>query len=89
MRTPSLWPLTLAAMVLWACAALLALWQGFPASRPVQAVLQRAAAYGIGLTLLRGRRRLSFRPPAAWPRPLAFMLHRHEMVMGASKSRPV
>ena len=55
MRTPVLWPLTLAAMLLWAAAAFLALWGGFPASGPAQVVLAGVAAYGIGLTLLRSR----------------------------------
>jgi phosphatidylcholine synthase len=55
MRTPVLWPLTLAAMLLWAAAAFQALWGGFPASGPAQLVLAGVAAYGIGLTLLRTR----------------------------------
>jgi phosphatidylcholine synthase len=55
MRTPALRPLTLAAMVLWGIAALMALWQGFPASSLAQVILAGVAIYGIGLTLLRGR----------------------------------
>jgi phosphatidylcholine synthase len=53
MRTPTLRLLTLAAVLLWAIASALALWQGFPASGAVQGTLAVVAAYGIGLTLLR------------------------------------
>jgi hypothetical protein len=53
MRTPMLWPLTFAATLLWAGAALWVLWHGFPASGGTQAILAGVAAYGIGLTLLR------------------------------------
>jgi phosphatidylcholine synthase len=56
MRTPMLWPLTFAATLLWAGAALWVLWQGFPASGRVQAILAGVAAYGVGLTLLRSCR---------------------------------
>ena len=56
MRTPMLWPLTFMATALWAAAAFSVLWQGFPASGWAQAILAAAAAYGIGLTLLRSRR---------------------------------
>jgi phosphatidylcholine synthase len=56
MRTPALWSITLAATLLWAGAALLVLWQGFPANSVQQAVLAGAAIYAVGLTLARSRK---------------------------------
>ena len=56
MRTPAFWPLTLVATLLWAGAAFVVLWQGFPASGVAQIILTGVAAYGVGLTLLRSRR---------------------------------
>jgi phosphatidylcholine synthase len=55
LRTPLLWPVTLAAMGLWWVAACLAVWSGFPASPLVQAILLATAAYAIGLALFRSR----------------------------------
>ena len=56
MRTPVFWTLTLAATLLWAGAACVVLWQGFPANGLAKAVLAGTAAYAIGLTLLRSHR---------------------------------
>jgi phosphatidylcholine synthase len=55
LRTPLLWPITLAMSVLWCVAACFTLWRGFPAHPLVQAVLLAAGAYGISLTLFRSR----------------------------------
>jgi phosphatidylcholine synthase len=55
LRTPLLWPVTLAAMGLWCVAACLALWSAFPASPLVQAILLATAAYAVGLALFRSR----------------------------------
>lgn len=55
MRTPLLWPVTLALTVLWAVAAFQTLWSGFPASATMKAVLLLVAAYGVGLALVRSR----------------------------------
>ena len=56
MRTPAFWTLTLAATLLWAGAACVVLWQGFPANGLAKAVLAGTATYAIGLTLLRSHR---------------------------------
>lgn len=56
MRTPAFWALTLAATSLWAGAACVVLWQGFPANAAAKAVLAGTAVYGLGLTLLRSHR---------------------------------
>jgi phosphatidylcholine synthase len=53
LRTPALWLATLAVVVLWCVAAALTVWSGFPASAAMQAVLLVAAAYGVGLALVR------------------------------------
>jgi phosphatidylcholine synthase len=53
LRTPTLWPLTLAVVALWCLAAGATVWLGFPASPPMQAVLLAAAAYGLGLAVVR------------------------------------
>ena len=55
LRTPLLWPVTLAAMGLWCVAACLTVWSGFPASPLSQAILLAVAAYGVGLALFRSR----------------------------------
>jgi phosphatidylcholine synthase len=55
MRTPALRPATTLAVVLWAVAAALTLWRGFPAQPWVQAVLALTAAYGIVVVAWRGR----------------------------------
>jgi len=55
LRTPLLWPVTLAAMGLWCVAACLTAWSGFPASPLSQAILLAVAAYGVGLALFRSR----------------------------------
>jgi phosphatidylcholine synthase len=55
LRTPLLWPVTLALMGVWVLAAFLTLWSGFPASPSAQAALLLVAAYGVGLVLLRSR----------------------------------
>jgi phosphatidylcholine synthase len=54
MRTQALRPLTLGLSGLWAVAALLTIWSGFPATPLMKAVLLGTAAYGIGLALFRG-----------------------------------
>jgi phosphatidylcholine synthase len=53
LRTPVLGLVTLAVVVLWCVAAGMTVWSGFPAGTPMQTVLLAAAAYGIGLALLR------------------------------------
>jgi phosphatidylcholine synthase len=55
LRTPLLWPVTLAVMALWCVAAALTTWSGFPASPALQVILLGTAAYGIGLALVRSR----------------------------------
>ena len=55
LRTPLLWPVTLALMGVWMLAAFLTLWSGFPAGPSAQAALLLVAAYGVGLVLLRSR----------------------------------
>ena len=55
LRTPLLWPITMAMSVLWCVAACFTIWSGFPASHLVQATLLAAGAYGISLTLFRSR----------------------------------
>jgi phosphatidylcholine synthase len=55
LRTPLLWPVTLALMGVWVWAAFLTLWSGFPAGPSAQAALLLVAAYGVGLVLLRSR----------------------------------
>jgi phosphatidylcholine synthase len=55
LRTPLLWPVTLAVMALWCVAATLTIRSGFPAGPVVQAILLVTAAYGIGLALFRSR----------------------------------
>jgi phosphatidylcholine synthase len=55
LRTPLLFPVTLAAMGLWCVAAALTLWWGFPAGWLLQAVLLLTTAYAIGVTLFRSR----------------------------------
>jgi hypothetical protein len=55
LRTPLLFPVTLAAMALWCVAATVTIWQGFPASRLMQAILLGTAAYALGVTLFRSR----------------------------------
>lgn len=57
LRTPMLWPVTLLLTGLWCIAAAVTLWSGFPAGPVSTAVLLLAAAYGIGLALLRSRAR--------------------------------
>lgn len=57
LRTPMLWPVTLAIMALWCVAAVLAIWSGFPASPLVQVILLAVAAYGVGLVLVRSKPR--------------------------------
>ncbi len=55
LRTPLLFPVTLAVMGLWCIAAALTLRSGFPASGALQAILLLTAAYAIGVTLFRSR----------------------------------
>jgi phosphatidylcholine synthase len=55
LRTPLLWPITLALTVLWILVALVTLWGGFPAGPFSRAVLLLAAVYGVGLALGRSR----------------------------------
>jgi phosphatidylcholine synthase len=57
LRTSRLWPVTAAAVVLWAAAAAWTLWAGIPSSPPAQAALLLTAIYGVGLTLYFGRAR--------------------------------
>jgi phosphatidylcholine synthase len=53
LRTPLLWPVSLAAMALWCIAASHTIRFGFPASPLMQVVLLAAAAYAVGLALFR------------------------------------
>jgi phosphatidylcholine synthase len=55
LRTPLLWPVTLALMGVWMLAAFLTLWSGFPAGPSAQAALLLVAVYGVGLVLLCSR----------------------------------
>jgi phosphatidylcholine synthase len=57
MRTPRLWPITIAATVVGALTAAHVLWSGFPATAWSQTVLVLVAVYGVGLTLYAGRAR--------------------------------
>jgi phosphatidylcholine synthase len=57
LRTPLLWPVTFALTGLWTVVAAVTLWSGFPAGPFAKAVLLLAAAYGVGLALLRSRGR--------------------------------
>lgn len=56
-RVVRLRPLTLFVMLLWTAAAILAVWQGLPAGLWTQAILLGAAAYLVGLALMRAPRR--------------------------------
>jgi len=53
LRTPTLWPMTFVVTVLWILAALVTVWAGFPAGAFTKGVLLLAAAYGVGLALMR------------------------------------
>jgi len=53
LRTPALWPMTMAVAALWAIAAVHTLWVGFPATGAMKAVLLAAAAYAAGVVLMR------------------------------------
>ena len=55
MRTPFLWPVTVALSGLWGIAAAVTLWSGFPAGTVSKAILLLAALYGVGLALMRSR----------------------------------
>jgi phosphatidylcholine synthase len=55
LRTPLLWPVTVALTGLWLVAAFLTVWWGFPAGPLAQAALLLVAAYGVGLVLLCSR----------------------------------
>ena len=55
LRTPQLWPATLAVMALWCVAAIHTIWSGFPARPLMQMILLAAAVYAVGLALLRSR----------------------------------
>jgi phosphatidylcholine synthase len=55
LRTPLLWPITLAVTGLWVVAAIITIWAGFPAGPMPTAILLLAALYGVGLALLRSR----------------------------------
>jgi phosphatidylcholine synthase len=55
LRTPLLWPITFMLTLLWILVALVTLWSGFPAGDLTRAILLLAAAYGVGLALLRSR----------------------------------
>jgi phosphatidylcholine synthase len=57
LRTPLLWPITFGLTGLWAVAAFATIWSGFPAGPYSKAVLLLAAAYGVGLALVRSRAR--------------------------------
>jgi phosphatidylcholine synthase len=57
LRTRRLWPVTAAAMALWALAGAHVLWTGFPAGLWVKVILLLVAIYGIGLTVYAGRAR--------------------------------
>jgi phosphatidylcholine synthase len=55
MRTPLLWPVTLLLTAVWIVTAFLTIVAGFPAAPLAKWILLLAAAYGVGLALLRGR----------------------------------
>jgi phosphatidylcholine synthase len=55
MRVEALFAATMAATVVWTLAASVAIYQGFPSSWPVQAVLLAVAVYGVGLSIWFGR----------------------------------
>jgi phosphatidylcholine synthase len=55
MRTPLLWPVTVALTGVWSIAAFLTLWSGFPAGTGSKSVLLLVAAYGVGLAVVRNR----------------------------------
>jgi phosphatidylcholine synthase len=55
LRTPLLWPVTLALTVVWIVVAFSTLWFGFPGGPLAKAVLLLVAAYGVGLALSRSR----------------------------------
>ncbi len=55
MRTPLMWPVSVAAMALWLLGAILTLWWGFPAGPWAQALLLLTALYGLALVLYAGR----------------------------------
>jgi phosphatidylcholine synthase len=55
LRTPGLWPLTLAITALWCIAAFFTIWSGFPATPLEKWIFFAAAAYGLALALLRRR----------------------------------
>jgi phosphatidylcholine synthase len=57
LRTPLLWPITLGLTGLWIVAALMTVWSGFPAGAFAKGILLLAAAYSVGLALLRSRAR--------------------------------
>jgi phosphatidylcholine synthase len=57
LRTPLLWPITFGLTGLWVVAAFVTIWSGFPAGPYSRAVLLLAAAYGVGLALLRSQTR--------------------------------
>ena len=57
MRTPTLWPVTLGLTGVWALAAVVTLWTGFPAGWLAKTGLAVVAAYGVGLALARSGRR--------------------------------
>jgi len=55
LRTPLLWPVTLALTGLWLIGAFLTLRAGFPAGPFEKGILLLVAVYGVGLALLRSR----------------------------------
>jgi phosphatidylcholine synthase len=55
MRTPLLWPVTVALTGVWSIAAFFTLWTGFPAGTASKSILLLVAAYGVGLAVLRNR----------------------------------
>jgi len=55
LRTPALWPITLAVTALWCAAAFATVWSGFPATAAMKVVFLAAAAYAAALALVRRR----------------------------------
>ena len=55
LRTPRLWPVTLALTGLWCIAAFFTIRSGFPAAGVEKLIYIAAAAYGLALALLRSR----------------------------------
>jgi phosphatidylcholine synthase len=55
LRTPRLWPLTLAMTALWCIAAFFTIWSGFPATVIEKWIYAAAALYGLVLALLHRR----------------------------------